>query len=70
MNGAWVATMESESYSWVAVGKTEKEAMNAIAKEWNEGRGHTRRDPMTADELGEYYGIYCEFIKFGECDFN
>jgi hypothetical protein len=69
MDGVWVARMESESYSWTAVGKTEEEAINAIAKEWNKGKGCVRRDPMNVDELGEYYGIYCEFIKFGECDF-
>ncbi len=70
MNGVWVATMESEHYEWMAVGKTEEEARNAIAKEWNEGKGHGRRDPMTLDELHEYYGVYCRFLEFGKCEWH
>ena len=68
MNGVWVARMESESFSWTAIGKTEDEAVNAIVKEWNEGRSSSHREKTSLDELYEYYGIYCEFIKFGECD--
>lgn len=68
MNGVWVARMESENYEWVAVGTTEDEARNAIAIEWNKGRGSVRRDTMNRDELEEYYGISCDFLKFGECE--
>ena len=70
MKGVYVATMESECYEWKAVGLTEEEATNAIAKEWNEGFGNMRRDKMSLDELKEYYGINCEFIEFGKCKWN
>jgi hypothetical protein len=70
MQGVWVARMETEHYEWTAVGKTEEEARNAIAKEWNEGRGSNYRTEMTKDELEECYGIYCDFIKFGECEWH
>ena len=70
MNGVWVATMESESYTWTAVGLTEDEAKGAIAKEWNEGIGNERRDEMTLEELDNYYGIDYEFIEFGKCNWR
>lgn len=67
MNGIWVALMESENYTWKAIGLTKSEAKDTIAKEWNEGKGYERRDAMTLKELEEYYGINCEFVKFGQC---
>ena len=70
MNGVWIAMMESERYTWRAIGLTEDEAKGAIAKEWNEGTGNERRDAMTLEELDEYYGINCEFVKFGQCNWR
>lgn len=70
MKGVYVATMDSEHYEWKAVGLTEEEAENAIAKEWNEGFGNMRRDKMSLDELKEYHGIHCEFIELGKCKWN
>lgn len=70
MNGVYVATMNSESYDWTAIGLTEEEAINTIVREWQEGPGHERRDEMTRDELEDYYGIFCRFIKFGECQWE
>lgn len=70
MNGVWVATMESEHYTWMAIGLNEDEARGAIAKEWNEGRGNECRDKMTLEELDEYYEINCEFVKFGQCNWR
>ena len=67
MNGVWVAIMESESYTWTAVGLTEDEAINTIVREWNEGVGNERRETMTRDELDSWYGIGREFIEFGKC---
>lgn len=65
--GVWIATMDSEKYEWKAVGRTEDEAINAIAIEWNKS---PRRDPMTREELEDYYGIDCEFIKYGDCEWR
>ena len=70
MNGVWVATMESESYEWTAVGRTMDEAVNSIVKEWQEGVGWERRVQMTKEELQDYYGINCEFLEFGKCEWR
>lgn len=67
MKGVWVATMETEHYEWVAVGKTKDEAINAIVDAWQNGMGHERRDTMSREDLEEYYGInYC-YYEFGKC---
>ena len=65
--GVWIATMDSECYEWKAVGRTENEAIDAIVKEWNSS---SRRVPMTKEELEDYYGIDCEFIKYGKCEWR
>ena len=65
--GVWIATMDSERYEWKSVGRTKDEAINGIATEWNKS---TRRIAMTREELEEYYGIDCEFIKYGECEWR
>jgi hypothetical protein len=68
--GVWVATMESESYSWLAVGETKEKAIEAIVNEWQHGVGYEYRDNMTREELESYYGIYCRFIEFGKCEWE
>ena len=67
INGAWVAEMETEHYTWRAVGRTEEEAVLAIENEWNHGVGCERRTPMTQEELEEYYGINRWAMRFGKC---
>jgi hypothetical protein len=70
MNGVWVATMDSENFTWTAIGLNEDEARNAIAKEWNDGVSNWHRDKMNVEELHEYYGINCRFIEFGKCEWR
>lgn len=70
MNGVWIATMESESYTWTGVGLTKDEAIEAIVKEWNEGSGNEYREEMALEELNNYYGINYEFIEFGKCNWR
>lgn len=70
MNGVWIATMDSERYSWRAIGLTKDEAKGAIVKEWNEGVGNEYREQVTLEELEEYYGINCEFVEFGQCNWR
>lgn len=70
MNGVYIATMCSEHYEWMAVGHTMDEAVNSIVKEWQEGVGCERREKMTQKELHSYYGINCEFIEFGKCNWR
>lgn len=67
MDGVWVAEMETEHYTWRAVGRTEEEAVLAIENEWAHGRGCERRTPMTREELEEYYGINRWAMIFGQC---
>lgn len=70
MKGVWVAIMDSEHYTWKAIGLTEDEARDTIAKEWSEGKGNERRDAMTREELEEFYGINTWFIEFGQCQWE
>ncbi len=66
--GVWVATMDSEKYEWKAVGATEDEAIDAIVTEWNKDKFH--RTEMTREELDDYYGISCEFMEYGKCEWR
>ena len=59
----FIAQMESENYSWIAIGETEKEAKEAIVNKWND----STREPMTVEKLDEYYGIATMSLKKGEC---
>lgn len=65
--GVWIATMDSEKYEWKSVGRTKDEAINGIVTEWN---NDSRRYAMNRKELEEYYGIDCEFIKYGKCEWR
>ena len=65
--GVWIATMDSERYEWKAVGRTKEEAINALVTEWNKSE---RRTKMTREELEDYYGIECEFMKYGKCEWR
>ena len=66
-NGVWIATMETEHYTWTAIGKTQDEAIEAIVNEWQNGVGCENRVDMTREELEDYYGFNYEFIEFGQC---
>lgn len=70
MNGVWVAVMETEHYTWTAVGKTKEEAMEAIANEWQNGPGHEYREQMTLAELDNYYGISYNYYEIGKCQWR
>ena len=76
----YVAMMDSESSTWVALGKTEAEAKNAILTEWNElqrkmeDNGWMRDYPHeggffydTAEDLEEDYQITVVRLNAGEC---
>lgn len=66
-NGVWIATMDSERYEWTATGRTKDEAIEAIVVEWNNSE---RRPTMTREELDDFYGINCEFLKYGRCEWR
>ena len=72
-----VAIMESEHYTWVGLGDTEKEACGAILKKWNdnqrelENRGYkTAEIYNTPSELMDYYGIHTYELNRGEAVFE
>ena len=60
----FVATMESESFTFTAVGRTEAQARRAIARKFHE----LATEHMTLKELDEWYGIEIHELAFGECD--
>lgn len=76
----FIATMDSESRSWVALGQTEEEAKDAILTAWNEhqhklnGNRWMRDYPAeggffydTAEDLEEDYQITVVRLNAGEC---
>ena len=70
----WVAMMESESKSWVAVAETEDRAKESILDKWNEHqevlakRGWDTYIYENVDDLDEYYGIDTVRIPMGFCE--
>ena len=70
MNGVWVATMETEHYTWTAVGKTEDEAIHAIVDAWQNGPGYEDRYTMTREQLEDWYGINYDYYEFGKCQWR
>lgn len=69
----FVAMMESESRSWVALGKTENQAKNAILTEWNEfqrrlgNHGFDNNWCESVEALEEDYEITVVRLNAGEC---
>lgn len=68
--GVYLAIMETENYTWKAVGRSYDEAMNAIADCWNYGPGNECREKMSRNDLENYYSIYCEFLDYGIAKYN
>jgi len=72
----WVAEMESERFSWIAVGATPKEAETALAKRWDEhaemmNRYHEGDVPkwnegFNGTPVGEYYGMWLRELQLGK----
>lgn len=60
----YIARMETRHYSWLAVGRTEEEAKQAILNEWN---ASDRRDKVTMEELEEEYDLCVDALTDGEC---
>ena len=64
----YVAMMESESMSWMALGNTEDEAKEAILKKWNEHMDNLAK----YDNYGQYdweSGKY-ESVEMMEMDYD
>lgn len=70
----FIATMDSESKQWMALGETEREAKEAISDKWNqvqrllvEAGWKNKPELMSAKKLDEYYGITAYELNPGEC---
>lgn len=66
----WVAQMSTESFEWIAIGRTAAEAARAMAARWDEHAG--QRSLVSWDEgmgnshtVGEYYGMWLRPLKIG-----
>lgn len=72
----FVATMESESMSWVSLGSTKEEALEAIRKKWNtrqrvlkkSGRIYGTMIFKNTEDIDNYYGISVYELNCGECE--
>ena len=68
-----IATMESESLSWTALGTTERAAKNALLDGWNTHAAEMLKQgvnvPMCRSfaQLENMYSIYFTDIRPGEC---
>ena len=64
MTKHYLAEMETEHYSWKAIGTTPEQAKRAILKAWN---SDDWREKMTLQGLDDWYGISIYELKDGEC---
>lgn len=60
----YIALMDSENYSWIGCGTTERKANEAVLREWNSS---DVREKITLDVLEDYYGIWCCKLTDGDC---
>ncbi len=77
----YIGIMESESYDWMSLGRTAKEAKQAILDQWNnhqqclvENNIQTKEEAEedsfdTIEEIDNEYGISVTKINPGECKF-
>lgn len=71
----FIATMESESCSWVALGNTEDEAKIALMERWNKRQRHLKQNGTINQTwiinnpkyLEEEYGIRVVELQPGQC---
>lgn len=69
----YVATMDSESFEWMALGTTEEEAKEAILKAWNDAQntlvsmGWDGNFYESVEDLEEDYEIRVEELTPGQC---
>ena len=72
----FVGEMESESFSWIALGTTEEETKGAIKEAWNrnqqslEQHGYTPYYFNTIEELEEEYDITITKLAPGSCEWR
>ncbi len=73
----FVAIMDSDSYEWVGLGDSEKEALESIRKRYNEeqqkmeSRGYKTAETFdSVSDMTDWYGFRVYEIERGECDFS
>ena len=73
----WVAEMTSESEDWIAVGRTQEEALDALRSRWNKRAAMIRRDGGTLpnwddqfadepDSPSTYYDVTLRRLEIGK----
>lgn len=65
----WVATMVSEHWEWVAVGRTQTEAELGLVKAWNrhcDTKWATFAKAHNGESPAQYYGVYVRPLQPGE----
>jgi hypothetical protein len=73
----WVATLGTEHYGWLGIGRTKEEARQAIWRRWRKhmdkvkAAATRRREPFeetyhSIDEIEDYYGIHYYNGDYGD----
>lgn len=68
----WVAEMESESFSWIAVGKTPEEAAAALGRRWDkhvlqmDGAIPKWSEGFNGTPVWEYYAMWVRELQIGK----
>lgn len=66
MREGWLAVMETEHFTFTALGETEAEAFAALRRAWRaHGKQYDAPDLMPAAEAVEYYGASAVHMPFG-----
>jgi hypothetical protein len=65
----WVAQMETQSYTWIALGRFPEEAEKALADRWNR---HAKKEGLPSwtegwdgSTVGNSYGMWMRQLKIG-----
>jgi hypothetical protein len=65
----WVAQMDTESYTWIALGRTAEEAGKALADRWNR---YAKNNSLPSwakgwegSSVGDFYGMWLRPLKIG-----
>ena len=75
----FIATMETESYTWMSLGETEEQVKQAILDRWNKRQLQAKQsmkdllgfEPTfykTVEEMENDYSILCKDIEPGQCE--
>jgi hypothetical protein len=71
--GVWVVTMESEHYTWLAVGRTREEALAGLRARWDKAmegipgaKTWKEFSKAVGEDVADYYGAHVRRVAFGK----